>query len=85
LIEAYFNSLQGISRRIVYEWTNMAACSYGSRTGRLRRQAGPLDTGTDEIDHPRELDGRMVEWPGDGGSQAKYSTWATLVSAVTDT
>jgi pimeloyl-ACP methyl ester carboxylesterase len=72
-IDAYFRSLQGISGRIVYERTNIDGVQLRveDRSGFAGKRVLVV-TGTDDIDHPRELDGRIVQWLGDGGAQAEH-------------
>lgn len=70
--EAYVRSLQGISGRIVFERTNIGGVQL-----RVDDEAGfagkriLVVTGTDDVDHPRELDGAVVEWLKAAGAKAE--------------
>ncbi|RSD11719.1 alpha/beta fold hydrolase [Amycolatopsis eburnea] len=71
-VDTYFRSLQGISGRIVFERTNIGG-------GQLRIEdasgfAGKrilVVTGTEDIDHPREQDGAVVDWLNAAGARAE--------------
>jgi pimeloyl-ACP methyl ester carboxylesterase len=69
---AYFSSLQGISGRVVFERTNI-----GGAQLQVEDLSGFTDkpilvvTGTEDIDHPRELDAAIVDWLVGGGARAE--------------
>jgi pimeloyl-ACP methyl ester carboxylesterase len=71
-VDAYFRSLQGISGRIVFERTNI-----GGGQLRIEDESGfagkriLVMTGTEDIDHPRELDGAVVDWLNAAGARAE--------------
>jgi pimeloyl-ACP methyl ester carboxylesterase len=70
--DTYFRSLQGISGRIVYERTNI-----GGGQLRIEDESGFADkqilvvTGTEDIDHPKDLDAAVVAWLNRAGARAE--------------
>ncbi|MBE1494122.1 pimeloyl-ACP methyl ester carboxylesterase [Amycolatopsis lexingtonensis] len=71
-LDAYFRSLQGISGRIVFERTNIGGAQlHIEDESALEGKHILVVTGTEDIDHPRELDGAVVEWLKKAGARAE--------------
>ncbi|MEV6900290.1 alpha/beta fold hydrolase [Amycolatopsis sp. NPDC051372] len=70
--DQYFRSLQGISGTVVFERTNI-----GGGQLRVEDTSGFVGkrilvvTGTEDIDHPRELDAEVVDWLTAAGAAAE--------------
>ncbi|MGW5715064.1 alpha/beta fold hydrolase [Amycolatopsis sp. NPDC003865] len=72
-LDAYFRSLQGISGRIVFERTNIGGAQlHIEDESALEGRRILVLTGTEDIDHPRELDGAVVEWLNKAGARAEH-------------
>ena len=71
--DGYYNSLQGISGRVVYERTNIddAQLRVSDFQGYLGKPIAVV-TGTADIDHPKALDAEIVDWLKSHGARANH-------------
>jgi pimeloyl-ACP methyl ester carboxylesterase len=66
-------TLQPLPPRLLYERQNIEGSQIRVRdTGPLRGKPVLIVTGTDDIDHPRDFDGRTAQWLTDAGAKVDY-------------
>src|SRR5262249_13343230 len=69
----YRMTLQPLPSRLLYERQNIEGSQIRVRdTGPLRGKPVLVVTGTDDIDHPRDFDGRLAQWLTDAGAKVDY-------------
>jgi pimeloyl-ACP methyl ester carboxylesterase len=72
-IDAYTASLQPIPARLLYERRNINGSQVQVRDpAALRDKRALVLTGTNDLDHPRELDGEIVAWLRAAGARAEF-------------
>jgi pimeloyl-ACP methyl ester carboxylesterase len=72
-LAAYQGTLQPIAPRLLYERQNIEGSQIRVRdTGAFRGKPVLIVTGTDDIDHPRDYDGRTAEWLREAGARVDY-------------
>jgi pimeloyl-ACP methyl ester carboxylesterase len=70
---SYRATLQPLAPRLLYERQNIEGSQIRIRdTGHFRGKPVLIVTGTDDIDHPRDFDGRIAAWVGEQGAKVDY-------------